>query len=148
MIDYDQLPKRSHVNYGFKFGGIGFLVLTTVYITALLTFQSTKPDFVLWFFQLFVYYIMGNQAAAAQSEKQRNTLEQNQGVAAAAIGAAMVMSIGIWIFKILRDVYFGIVNPYGILLMIVWVLVDVPIAIGIGAAAGRSKTSVYKENFY
>ena len=148
MVDFESSPNGGRVNFGFKFGLIGILVFAIVNIAAVITFSSTKPDFVLWIFQLIAYYIFGAQAAAAQRERQRNTLNQNQGVAAASIGAAMVLSIGMWLVRILRDLVFGIVNPYGILWMIVWALVDVPIAIGIGAAAGRSKTPIENENFY
>jgi len=153
MGDYYTDPEKkqnifSHA--GFRYGFIGGAIMVVVHLMLLLIFQGTnKGDLLAWFLAWFVYFMIGRTAAQAQYDQQQDELDSTQGVRAAGTGAAMVTSIIIWIFIIVRGIFrdavgiFVIAEPVGIFCSIT---VDVIIAMAIGSWAGRTVEKKYTIN--
>lgn len=130
-------PRRP-MNAGFKVGLTGVLLMACINLLVFLLNGDSRGDFWVWLFQLVVYYVLGRLASARQAELQRHTYEPGRGVSGAGIGAALITSIGMWIYIILRDVIrsaLGAVVFFWPLLFCGWVIIDVLLALGIGSLA-------------
>jgi hypothetical protein len=151
-MNYPELEPRKRANPGFTVGFIGGLVM--IFVSLAVFFMNgaeTNGDLLVWFLQLAVYFFLGRIAAGQQAESQRHTYEPVRGIAGAGIGAALVASIMMWIFIILR----GLVrDAMGLFIAIEpvtfcgWIILDISLALGIGGFAGRSVESQYRSNPY
>jgi hypothetical protein len=156
MSRYDSFdPNESRrgnifLNPGFRFGFFGALLMIVVNLLLLLIFGGdTRGDLLSWIIQLFIYFLFARTAAESQYSKNtdRGDFEHLRGVQAAGIGSALVTSILMWIYIIIRGVMrdafgmFIIVEPFSLFCL---VIVDVLIALGIGAWAGNTIVSKYR----
>lgn len=139
-------PRRPHA--GFQYGFSGGLIMIVVHIILLLIFSGTNNgDLLAFFIAWFVYWMVGRMAAQAHYDSQQDELEPLAGVRAAGMGAAMVTSIIIWVFLIVRGIFrdaigiFVIADPIGIFCAI---SLDVFIAMAIGGWAGKTVENKYK----
>ena len=152
MSDYYQVngQKQDNIfsNPGFHYGLIGGLILVVFRLLLMFLFRSpTGGDLLAIFLAWFVYYFIGRQAAQKQFEKQQDELEPTRGVRAAGTGAALVTSILVWIFIVIRGIFrdalgiFVIVSPVGLFCAVV---ADVLVALGIGSWAGKRVARRYQ----
>lgn len=151
MSDYYEYENESQNNIfshsGFQYGFVGGSVMIFIHIMLLLIFQGTnKGDLFAWFLAWFVYYFIGRAAAQNHYESQRESLNPTRGVQAAGTGAAMITSVLIWGYIIVRGIFrdalgvFIVVEPVGLFCTI---LIDILIAIGLGSWAGKSIEKKY-----
>lgn len=135
-------------NMGFQVGLWGILLIACINLFVFfLNGADSHGDFLVWLLQLVMYYFLGRLAAKRQIELQRHTYEPSRGVIGAGIGAALVTSLGMWIYLILRDVMrsaFGVPIFFWPPLFCGWLMIDVLLALGIGRLAALS---IYKEYF-
>ena len=133
---------------GFRFGVAGGLIMVTVHLVLFLIFRGTNGgDLLAWFLAWFVYFIIGRMAAQAQYNNQRDDIEPTRGVKSAGTGAALVTSVIIWGFIIVRGVFrdaigmFIIVDPVCLFFTII---IDVLIAMGLGSFGGSTIANKYR----
>lgn len=133
-------PKKLHpaLRTGM-FAGFGMVVISLI---VLLITESGWAYLWIWFVEIIVYYFAGRHAADQQSEIQSLTYEPSRGVIGAGVGSALVTSISMWLFRIIRAIVVQttvdaivFMQPF---FFCSWVIVDVLIAIGLGALAGKS----------
>lgn len=160
MGEHDPLdpyaPGRSNIfrHPGFRFGFFG--ALTAIFINLILLLINrgdTRGDLLSWIVQLFLYFFFAR--AAAQNQYNHNVrqgiLEHLHGIQAAGVGAALVTSILVWIYIIIRGIVrdafgiFIIVEPFSLFCLIV---IDVLLALGIGTWAGSTMVGRYREDHY
>jgi len=127
---------------GFRLGAVGGLLMWGIHLILLLIFQGTNQgDFLAWTIQLFVYFFMGRTAAQKHYDAQRDEVDALRGVQGAGTGAALVTSILVWVFIILRSIvrdavgFMVLVDPIGLFCVMV---VDVLIALGLGSWGGKT----------
>lgn len=136
-----EFEPRRPMNAGFQVGLMGVLLMAFINLLVFFLNGDSRGDFLVWLFQLVVYYVLGRLASARQAELQRHTYEPGRGVSGAGIGAALVTSIGMWIYLILRDVFRSALDAVVFLwplLFCGWVITDVLLALGIGSLAAHS----------
>jgi hypothetical protein len=136
--------KRSNIflNPGFRFGFVGGLIAIVINLFfVLINGGDNRGDLLAWIMQILIYYFIARAAAEnqAQVNNRSGQFEILRGVTGAGVGAALVTSIMVWIYIIIRGVVrdsfgvFVIVEPVGLFLII---LIDVLIALGLGALGG------------
>lgn len=135
---------------GFRMGFLGGFILVCVHLILLLLFRFTNQGDVLgWLLGWFVYFMIGRAAAQQKYDSQRDTMNPTGGVVAAGAGAALVTSVIVWIYVILRGVFrdylgmFIIVEPISLFCVMV---IDGLVAFGLGSAGGRSIARKYEVN--
>lgn len=158
MNDRDPLDPysrgRSNIfhNPGFRFGFFGALAAILINLLLLwINAGDTRGDLLSWLVQLFLYFFFARAAAESQynSNARWGALEHLQGVQAAGVGAGLVASILVWLYIIMRGIVrdaFGIfivVEPFSLFCLII---IDVLIALGIGAWAGNTVVRRYRED--
>jgi len=118
-----------------------------IHLILLLVFQGTNQgDFLAWGIQLFIYFFIGRAAAQKHYDDQIDQLEALSGVQGAGTGAALVTSILVWVFIILRGIvrdavgFMVLVDPIGLFCIVV---IDVLIALGLGSWAGKAIVRKY-----
>ena len=156
MSTYDPFDPNSSrksnifTNPGFRFGLFGAMLMIALNLLLLLIFGGdTRGDLLSWIIQLFIYFFFARVAAESQySLNERwGDFEHLRGVQAAGIGSALVTSILMWIYIVIRGIVrdafgmFIIVEPISLFCL---VIVDVLIALGIGAWAGNSVVSKHR----
>lgn len=145
-FDFDdptQLHQRGLFQHaGFRVGALGGIVMWSVHLILLLIFQGTNQgDFLAWIIQLFVYYFLGRTAAEKHYHVQRKEVEALRGVQASGTGAALVTSLLVWLYIILRGIirdaigFMILVEPLGLFCVVV---IDVLIAMGLGSWGGKA----------
>jgi len=156
MSRYDSFdPNESRrgnifLNPGFRFGLFGALLMILVNLLLLLIFSGdTIGDLVSWFIQLFIYFLFARTAAESQYRKNadRGDFEHLRGVQAAGIGSALVTSILMWIYIIIRGIVrdaFGIFIIAEPISLFCLVIIDILIAMGIGAWGGNTIAGKYR----
>jgi hypothetical protein len=135
-------PSSIFSHSGFRVGILGGLVMVVVHLFLLVIFDgTTQGDTFAWTFQIFLYFILGRSAAKQEYRKQASQTGDSQSVKSAGLGAALVTSVIIWFYIIVRGIVrdalgvFIVSNPFGLFCMII---IDVLIALGLGSLAGRS----------
>ena len=145
---YDR--KRSNIfrHPGFRFGFLGALL--TILLHQALPFISRGEAWgegLAWVLQWAIYYFTGRSAAQQQYNAQQNGLDAMRGVQGAGVGAGLVTSLLTWIFILIRAIVlyesgtFVIIEPISMYCIVV---IDVCLAIALGAAAGRSIANKYR----
>lgn len=143
-------PQRRSIfrHAGFRIGAVGGSMMWGVHLILLLIFQGTNQgDILAWIIQLFVYFVLGRTAAQKHYDAQSNEVDAIHGVQSAGTGAALITSLLVWLFIILRGFVrdaFGfmvLVDPIGLFCAIV---IDVLIALGIGSWAGKTVVKKYQ----
>lgn len=146
---FDDLdPRQPHRraatrNAGFRVGLVGGAVMWGVHLFLLLTFGGTNQgDFLAWVIQWFVYYFIGRSAALHQLNVQRHSVYAPlKGVQSAGTGAALITSLLVWLFMLVRGVVrdaYGItvlVDPVGLFFL---VIIDISLAMGLGTWAAKA----------
>lgn len=138
---YDPYEQRKRVNAGFRVGFVAGLIMVGIHL-ALLFFNggTNEGDLLAWIISWFVYFMAARVAAERHYREQRDSTEPLRGVQGAGVGAALVTSVIVWIYIILRGVFRDavgvqiLVEPIGLYCMIV---IDVLIALGLGALGGK-----------
>ncbi len=137
------------LNPGFRFGFIGAIIAISINLMLVLIYSGdTRGDGIAWFFQLIVYFFVSHGAAESQynSNIRWGGMEYLRGVQAAGLGAGLITSALVWAYIIIRGIIrdaFGIfilVEPFS---LCCFILVDVLIAMGLGAWAGKSVAKKY-----
>jgi len=157
MNDYslDPIPsKRRKIHAGFLVGMIAAMIMVAVQLFFLLIFLNTNNgDLIALGIQLVVYFLASQIAAQRHYDGNvsTNNIEPLAGVRAAGIGAAITTSLIMWGYIIVRGVVrdaMGItvtVEPFSLFCMIV---VDVLLAIALGAWGGTIVVNKYKTKIY
>lgn len=147
-VDLFQKNKKRTSSIALRFGIFGGALMWGVHLIMLLLFGGTNQgDFLAWVIEWVVYYFIGRSAAYAQFNAQRDSAYASRGVKAAGTGAALITSLLVWLFilvrGIVRDAYgiIVLVDPIGLFLMIV---IDISLAMGIGSWAGQSVLNKHK----
>jgi hypothetical protein len=157
MNDYSldpNQPKRSKIHAGFLVGLIAAAIMVVVQLFFLLIFRGTNNgDWIALGIQLFVYFFASQAAAQRHYDTNisTNNIEPLAGVRAAGIGAAITTSLIMWFYIFVRGIVrdaLGIqilIEPISLFFMIV---VDVLLAIGLGAWGGTIVVNRYKIKGY
>jgi len=151
MNDYDPYgPQRSNIfrHAGFRVGIVGAIIMIVVHLFALLiNHGNTSWDLYVWFLQLIVYFFAAQSAAQQHYNARERSPEALRGVIGAGVGAALTISFLLWLYIILRGVLrdaLGItinVEPISLFCIIV---LDVLLALGLGALGGKIVANKYK----
>lgn len=139
---------KKRINSGFAVGLIATILMITVHLVLLLIFQgSTRGDWIAHIIQLLVYFVASQSAAQQQYNAQERSIEALRGVRGAGMGAAITVSILMWIFILVRNlildaigqlVYFEAISTF------CTVVVDVLLAIALGTWGGSIVEKKYK----
>ena len=148
-VDSRHPQRRMHT--GFRLGLVGGLLMWGVHLILLLIFQGTNQgDFLAWGIQLFIYFLIGRAAAQKHYDDHIDQLDALRGVQGAGTGAALVTSILVWVFIILRGIvrdatgFMVLVDPIGLFCIVV---IDVLIALGLGSWAGKTVVIKYQISY-
>jgi hypothetical protein len=151
-MNYTELEPHKRIHPGFTVGLAGGLVMMLISLAVFfMNGAETNGDLLVWFLQLVAYFFLGRIAAGQQAESQQHTYEPTRGIVGAAVGAALVTSIMMWIFIIVRGLvrdalgYFIVIEPFT---FCGWIILDVSLALGIGGFAGRSVEKQYHADPY
>lgn len=142
------------LNPGFRFGFIGALVAISINFMLILIYSGdTRGDGIAWFLQLIVYFFVSRGAAESQynSNIRWGGMEQLRGVQAAGLGAGLTASVLIWVYIIIRGIIrdaFGIIIIVEPISLFCFILVDVLIAMGLGAWGGKVVSNKYRLDRY
>ena len=154
MNDYSYNPNspKRKINAGILIGLIAAAIMVFVQLFFLLIFTGTNTgDWIALGIQLFVYFFASQAAAQRQYNSQERDIDPLRGVRAAGIGAAITTSLLMWVYIIIRGVVRDalgidvIIEPFSLFCMIV---VDVLLAIGIGAWGGSIVVKKYRPKGY
>jgi|CXWK01.1.fsa_nt_gi uncharacterized membrane protein YfcA len=141
---------RRRSNAGFRLGLVGGLVVggSNAVLGFMLQNWNTA-DLIAWFFGWVVVFIVARQAAEQQYRVQRNELEPGRHVRGAAVGAALITVLLVWLFIFGRDV---VRDQPGLFTVFSCARVpfDILLALGIGslAAAGFSRGHQSENSFF
>lgn len=144
-------PERRSIfsHSGFQVGLIGGILMVILHLAFLVVFQGTNTgDLIAWLIQLFLYFILGRVAANKEFRKLVGQGRELGGVQSAGLGAALVMSLIVWLFVIIRSIVrddpgmFIITNPVGLFCAVV---ADILIALGLGSLSGKSVLKKQKD---
>jgi hypothetical protein len=141
-------PNRKRLNAGIAVGLVAAAIMVVVHLFFLLIFNGeNRGDLIALGIQLGVYFFASQVAAQRQYNNQERDIEPLRGVRAAGIGAAITTSLLMWCFIILRAIVrdaLGIqIDPQTVTVFCM-VIVDVLLAIGIGAWGGGIVEKKYK----
>jgi hypothetical protein len=155
MNDYSfspEGPKRKKINAGFLVGMIAAALMIFVQLFFLLIFKGNNTgDWIALILQLVVYFFASQAAAQRHYNSQEREIDSLRGVRAAGIGAAVTTSLIMWVYIFVRGIVrdaMGIsisIEPFSLFCMVV---VDVLLAIGIGAWGGSIVEKKYKIQGY
>lgn len=141
---------RSNIfrHAGFRYGAVGGIIMIGVHLFLLLINQGTnRGDVLAWIIQLAVYFFIARSAAERHHSAQIDDPEHLRGVVGAGVGAAVVTSVIVWLFIVLRGIFRDalgitvIVEPISLFCIIVF---DVLLALGIGAWNGNAVKNRYR----
>jgi hypothetical protein len=150
-------PRRSNIflNPGFRQGAVGGIIMVTIHLLFLLILagdignRGYVPASII---QVVVYIFLSRAAAEVQHRENvcRGDFDHLKGVAGAGIGAPMIISFIVWLFKIILAI---VRDAFGVLIIVepylpCFIAVDVLLAIGIGAWAGNSIVRKYSAYAY
>lgn len=147
----DSYPPRKNnifLHPGFTFGLIGATIAISFNLILILITGDVRGDVIAWFFQLVIYIFLPRNAAESQynSNIRQGGFEHLRGVQGAGVGAALTTSALVWAYIIIRGIIrdafgiFVIVEPFSLCAGIV---IDVLIAMGLGAAGGKAVAKKY-----
>ena len=141
---------RRRSNAGFRLGLAGGLVVAGMNAVLGFALQDwNTADLIAWLFSWIVVFIVARQAAERQYRAQRNELEPGRHLRGAAVGAALITVLLVWLFVFGRDV---VRDKPGLFTVISCVRVpfDVALALGIGsvAAAGLGRRHEGENSFF
>lgn len=145
---------RSNIfrHTGFQVGLVGGTIMTFVSLAIFfINGTETDGDLLVWLIQLVVYVFLARTAANRQSEMQTRNYEPTRGVQGAAVGAPLTTSLMMWLFIVARWLVLdGMgatvdIQPFN---LCGWVILDVVIALAIGAVAGRAVVKQHEGNPY
>lgn len=142
------LPReRRPANRGFGVGLVAAGVMVAVHLTLLLiNAGSNRGDVLAWLLQLVVYFLAGRAAAGQQHQAQQANVDHVRGVRAAGVGAALVTSVLVWVYIIVRGL---LRDALGLTVMIepvslfAYIVLDVLLALAIGAWGGHTVARKY-----
>ena len=147
----EPVPNRPHMHPSFPVGlAAGIIAIFAHLILLLINHGTNEGDLLmLLLIQPLIYFFGGQSAAERQYQYNINDqqIELTEHVRGAGTGAAIVASLIVWVFIILRGVFrdaFGItimVNPLELFFAI---LIDVLVAMGLGTLAGRNVAKKYE----
>ena len=149
MIGPSGLDRRRS-NAGFRLGLIGGLVVAGTNAVLGFALQDwNTADLIAWLFSWIVVFIVARQAAERQYRAQRNELEPGRHLRGAAVGAALLTVLLVWLFVFGRDV---VRDKPGLFTVFSCARVpfDIALAIGIGnlAAAGFGRRHEGENSFF
>ena len=161
MSDYsfDPYKPKRKMNSGILVGLIAAVIMMGVHLFFMLILSGQNSngwihtgDWIANIIQLFVYFFASHSAAERQYHNQeRDATDALRGVRAAGIGAAITTSLLVWVFIIVREIIYdatGVTvtpDPFG---LCAWIVVDVLLAIGLGAWAGGMVEKKYRPQGY
>jgi hypothetical protein len=140
--------RSRNINEGFRVGLIGGITVACLHLL-LPIFSGGRAwgDLLAWLLQWVLYFLLARSAAQRQYNKNQMELSALQGVQGAGVGAALVTSVLNWIFLLVRAF---IVNAMGSIVIVepislyCIIVIDVIIALGIGAWGGGSIAKKYE----
>ena len=140
------------MNEGIKKGIIFSIILIVLqFVLLLINDWEPKAQFILWLLQLIFYFIAGLVASEAEYNHCQDFEEENlERCVASGRGAAMTISILLWLYIIIRSILLddaGLFNHFGVIGTLLFAILDVILSMGIGTFAGKStkkKYSVYQ----
>lgn len=141
---------RRRSNAGFRLGLVGGLVVVGVNAVLGFALQNwNTADLIAWFLGWVVVFIVARQAAERQYRAQRDELAPGRHVRGAAVGAALITVVLVWLFIFGRDVVRDTPGLFTVL-SCARVPFDVVLALGIGslAAAGVGRPYESDNSFY
>lgn len=141
---------RRRANAGIRLGLIGGLVLAGANAVLGFALQNwNTADLIVWVLGWAVVFIVARQAAEQQYRAQRNELEPGRHLRGAAVGAALITVLLVWLFVFGRDV---VRDEPGLFTVFSCARVpfDIALAIGIGnlAAAGFGRRHEGENSFF
>lgn len=145
---YDFEEDKKSIHAGFRYGFTGGIIMVVVHLILLLIFQgSNSGDWIAFLLGWIVYFFLGQSAAETQYEQQKESLDATRGVRAAGVGAALVTSIIVWIYIIIRGIVrdaFGVFVLAEPISLFCAITVEVLIAMAIGSWSGGIIEKKYK----
>ena len=131
--------KNTGIQTGIAFSA--FLLLIHAIVDWLNSGYS-QADGVLWFFQVFIYFIASLTAANAQFRASQDSDKEveHMGIVEAGRGAAMITCLAMWAYIVVRSVVLddaGMFGGSGILPFCGFILLDFIVAIALGNWGGR-----------
>lgn len=130
------MEDRKHTNSGITVGIIVSIIVLLIHVLIdMVNEGGSQGDFVLWFFQLLVYFFIGIIAGSNQHKKQINANDPLQGIKEAGRGAAIILSLIMWVYIIIRSIALddsGLFNSFGIVFSLLFAIFDFIMAIGLG----------------
>jgi hypothetical protein len=130
------MEDRKHTNAGVAVGFIASIIIVIIHVLIdMVNEGSSQGDFVLWFFQLLVYFFIGIIAGSNQYKKQINAMDSLQGIKEAGRGAAIIVSVILWVYIIVRSIALddaGLFSSLGILFTLLFAIFDFILAMGLG----------------
>ncbi len=141
---------RRRRNAGFRLGLVGGLVVAGANAVLGLALQNwDTADLTAWLLGWVVVFIVARQAAEQQYRAQRAELAPGRHVRGAAVGAALITVLLLWLFVFGRDV---VRDEPGLFTVFSCARVpfDVALALGIGhlAAAGFGRRHEGEDSFF
>jgi hypothetical protein len=142
--------RRSSIYHhaGFRMGAFGGAIVVGLHIFLLLINRGeNNGDTLAWLLQLIVYFFIAGNAAEQHHSAQRDDIDHLRGVQAAGTGAALVTSIIVWIYIILRGVFrdaFGIIVIVEPVSLFFFIMFDILVALGIGTLGGHQVVKKYR----
>lgn len=142
--------RRRRSNAGFRFGMIGGLVIAGVDTMLGFALQNwDTADLIAWLIGWVVVFIVARQAASAQYRSQLAELNPGRNLTGAAVGAALISVLVVWLFIFVRDV---VRDDPGLFTLFSCARVpfDVAVALGVGrlAAAGYGRRHAEQDTFF
>lgn len=135
-------PRRG--NAGFRYGLIGGLVVVGVNAVLGFALQNwNTADLIAWLLGWVVVFIVARQAAGAQVRAQMGELNPGRNAQGAAVGAALLTVLLVWLFVFGRDV---VRDQPGLFTVFSCARVpfDVVVALGVGSLAGAGVARRYE----
>jgi len=126
---------------GFIGGGIFSLLLIIIHVIVdAVNYWSSQADFVLWIFQLVLYFIAAMVSTSSQYQNQMNSDEPLLEIVSAGRGAAMIMAVCMWVYIIIRSIALddpGMFAGISFVLFIGFMILDMILAIVFGTGGGK-----------
>jgi len=145
---YDFEEDKKNIHAGFRYGFIGGAIMIVAHLILLLIFQGgSGGDWIAFLLAWIVYFFLGQSAAEAQYEQQKESLDATRGVRAAGVGAALVTSLIVWIYVIIRGIVrdaFGVFILAEPISLFCAITLEVLIAMAIGSWSGGMVEKRYK----
>ena len=140
---YDFEEDKKNIHAGFRYGFIGGAIMIVAHLILLLIFQGgSGGDWIAFLLAWIVYFFLGQSAAEAQYEQQKESLDAPGG-----IGAALVTSLIVWIYVIIRGIVrdaFGVFILAEPISLFCAITLEVLIAMAIGSWSGGMVDKKYR----